>query len=89
MLVVPGCIVRLSWNEVTSRLLFPSFLFIEIRLRGVRMGERGGRAGLLFKSSLLGRYVIQSITCRRQMNCNNRCRTWPESSVITQQQGVL
>jgi hypothetical protein len=38
--------VRLSWHELTSRLQFPSCSLIEIRLRGVRLGERDGQAVL-------------------------------------------
>jgi len=36
--------VRLSWHELTSRLQFSSCSLIEIRLRGVRLGERDGHA---------------------------------------------
>jgi len=68
MLVVPGCIVRLSWNEVTSRLLFPSFLFIEIRLRGVRMGERGGRAGLPSLQIIFAGQICDSVYYLSQAN---------------------
>lgn len=46
MLVVPGCIVRLSWNELTSRLLLPSYHLRAIHLMGVRLGERDGHAVL-------------------------------------------
>ena len=38
--------MSLSWNELASRLLFPSYHLREIRLRGVRFGERDGHAVL-------------------------------------------
>jgi hypothetical protein len=36
------------------------------------VNEMATQFSLLIKSSLLGRYVTQPVTCRGQMNCDNR-----------------